>query len=180
MDEKDFKRLLEASATETQRRFDETTERLSAEMRTFVDANAAETRLLFDTRTAEITNRFDASTAELKEHFDTRSAEMKQYMDKTAEKLRLHFDTTAEDMRHQVQLIAERVVMVDERLEREAADIRAEMRQGFADTQAMIKFSHAELDRRIHAVEDRARTLEENVIRLQARMDRLEAMTATQ
>jgi chaperonin cofactor prefoldin len=54
------------------------------------------------------------------------------------------------------------------------------MHQGFADTQAMIKFSHAELDRRIHAVEEKARTLEESVHRLQARMDRLEAMTATQ
>ena len=49
-----------------------------------------------------------------------------------------------------------------------------------ADTQAMIKFSPAELDRRIHAVEEKARTLEESVHRLQARMDRLEAMTATQ
>jgi len=60
------------------------------------------------------------------------------------------------------------------------ADIRAEMRQGFADTQAMIKFSHAELDRRIHGVEDRASMLEERVNKLLERMDRLEAMTATQ
>lgn len=42
------------------------------------------------------------------------------------------------------------------------------------------RFLHAELDRRIHAVEEKARTLEESVHRLQARMDRLEAMTATQ
>ena len=147
MDEIDFKRLLEASAAETQRRFDETAERLAGEMRTFVDASAAETRQLFE---------------------------------KTAKELRLHFDVTAEEMKHEVQLVAERVIMVDERLTREAADIRAAMNQGFADTQAMIKFSHAELDRRIHAVEEKARTLEESVHRLQARMDRLEAMTATQ
>lgn len=38
------------------------------------------------------------------------------------------------------------------------------------------RFSLAEL----HAVEEKARTLEESVHRLQARMDRLEAMTATQ
>src|SRR5712692_4534881 len=98
MDENDFKRLLEASAAETQHRFDETAERLAGEMRTFVDANAAETRQLFE---------------------------------KTAKELRLHFDVTAEEMKHEVQLVAERVSMVDERLTREAADIRAEMHQGF-------------------------------------------------
>jgi archaellum component FlaC len=213
MDEKDFKRLLEASAAETQKRFDETTERISREMRTFVDTNAAETRLLFDTRTAEITARFDTRTAEITTHFnsrtaeitthfdtrtaeitnrfdtrtieitnlfETRTAELKQYMDETARDLRLHFDIKTEEMKHQVQLVAESVLMVNDKLDREAADIRAEMRQGFADTQAMIKFSHAELDRRILAVEERARTLEESVHRLAARMDRLEAMTATQ
>jgi len=41
------------------------------------------------------------------------------------------------------------------------------------------RFLHAELGR-LHAVEEKARTLEESVHRLQARMDRLEAMTATQ
>lgn len=44
------------------------------------------------------------------------------------------------------------------------------MERGFADTQAMIKFSHAELDRRV-------RTLEEDVASLEARVDRLESST---
>lgn len=44
------------------------------------------------------------------------------------------------------------------------------MRRGFADTQAMIKFSHAELDRRVRA-------LEEGLSGLQARVERLETST---
>lgn len=53
-------------------------------------------------------------------------------------------------------------------------DFKRLIDESAADTQR--RFSHAEL----HAVEERARTLEESVHRLQARMDRLEAMTATQ
>lgn len=45
-----------------------------------------------------------------------------------------------------------------------------EVDRGFADTQGMIKFSHAELDRRVRALE---RALTE----LQARVDRLETTT---
>lgn len=59
---------------------------------------------------------------------------------------------------------------LDEKLDRTAADIRDEVRRGFADTQAMIKFSHTELDRRI-------RTLEEGFADLQARVERLESST---
>jgi ABC-type sugar transport system ATPase subunit len=44
-------------------------------------------------------------------------------------------------MKNDDKLIAEKVILLDEKLDREAADIRAEMRQGFADTQAMIKFA---------------------------------------
>jgi uncharacterized protein YceH (UPF0502 family) len=49
-------------------------------------------------------------------------------------------------------------------------DIREEMRRGFNETQAMIKFSHVEIDRRV-------RTLEEAVADLQSRVDRLEDST---
>ena len=70
----------------------------------------------------------------------------------------------------ELKRLFEKVTLTDEKLEREAADIRQEMRTGFADTQAMIKFSHAELDRRV-------RTLEENVTDLQSRVERLEGST---
>jgi hypothetical protein len=51
------------------------------------------------------------------------------------------------------------------------------MDRGFADTQAMIKFSHAELDRRMRTIEDSHRALEATVVDLQARVERLESST---
>ncbi len=44
------------------------------------------------------------------------------------------------------------------------------MERGFAETQAMIKFSHAELDRRVSK-------LEQSFADLQARIERLETTT---
>lgn len=51
------------------------------------------------------------------------------------------------------------------------------MERGFNETQAMIKFSHAELDRRLRTLEDSQRTLEEGLADLQSRVDRLESST---
>lgn len=66
---------------------------------------------------------------------------------------RRHFDIVSEGTRHEIRLVAESVAHVNEKVDREAGDIRDEMRRGFAETQAMIKFSHVELDRRIGKLE---------------------------
>jgi hypothetical protein len=55
---------------------------------------------------------------------------------------RRQFDVVSEATRHEIRLVAESVAGVNEKLDREAGDIRDEMRRGFAETQAMIKFSH--------------------------------------
>lgn len=41
----------------------------------------------------------------------------------------------------------------------------------------MIKFSHAELDRRVRALKDTHHSLEESLAQLQARVERLESGT---
>ncbi|MFZ2491034.1 MAG: hypothetical protein WA208_06090 [Thermoanaerobaculia bacterium] len=101
------------------------------------------------------------SLAETREHSERIAAE-------TREQTWLHFDIVAERLEAKIATIAEAVIHVDQKLDREAADIRSEMRRGFADTQAMIKFSHSELDRRIM-------TLEEGFVDLKARIERLES-----
>lgn len=53
---------------------------------------------------------------------------------------RRHFDVVAERLETKIEAVAERVASVDEKLDRETTEIRDEMRLGFADTQAMIKF----------------------------------------
>ena len=80
---------------------------------------------------------------------------------------RRHFDVTAEGLRHEVRLVAESVATLDEKMTREVARLDEKMDRGFADTQAMIRFSHAELERRI-------RSLEQGFESLQARVERLE------
>ena len=55
--------------------------------------------------------------------------------------MKLHFDSTADRFESKFELLAEGIKNVDQKLGREAADIRAEMRQGFADTHALIRFS---------------------------------------
>jgi hypothetical protein len=58
--------------------------------------------------------------------------------------------------------------------------IEQRMDLGFADTQAMIKFSHAELDRRVKYMEQTLQTLEDKFVGLQTRVDRLEEAAKTE
>jgi uncharacterized coiled-coil protein SlyX len=144
MDENDFKRLLNESSAETHRRMDERFDQ--------VDARFAETNARFDqvdSRAAETNARLD--------HFEARTVELKQHIDKTAAQMKLDFGTAVEAMRTDVQRVADGVLMVSAKLDREAADIRDEMRQGFAETQALLRFSHSQLDARVTALERAAK-----------------------
>jgi hypothetical protein len=134
MNEADFQRLLDASAAETRKSF--------AEMREHVDLTAAETRRYMDVTTAETRRYMDVTTAETRKHFDATVADIHH-----------KFEIKTEHLDAKIQLVVETVALLDEKVDREAASIRDEMRRGFADTQAMIKFSHAELDRRIQRLE---------------------------
>lgn len=97
--------------------------------------------------------------------------ELKQLFQDT----RRHFDVSTESIQREVRTVAVAVAGLDERVRSIAADLRSEMSRGFADTQAMIKFSHAELDKRVRTLEDNQRSLEESVANLQARVERLES-----
>ncbi len=83
---------------------------------------------------------------------------------------RRHFEVITARLETQIEAVAEAVARVHETLDREAANIRDEMRRGFDETQSMIKFSHAELDRRVSK-------LEQALVDLQARVERLETTT---
>jgi len=137
----DLKRLLEEGLLETRRHFDAVAERVEKKS----DANVAELRGHIDTSVERVEKKFDASVAELHRHFDV----------------------STESLKKEIRLVAEAVAQLEEKGDREHEDIREEMRRGFDETQAMIKFSHAELDRRV-------RTLEQAFADLQARVERLE------
>jgi hypothetical protein len=88
---------------------------------------------------------------ELKSLLATNASENRRSFNETAERLsaenRHFFGVTADATRHAVSLVAENVAAVDERLTRVASEMLEEMRRGFTETQAMIKFSHDELHR---------------------------------
>lgn len=83
---------------------------------------------------------------------------------------RRHFDFSTEAVKHEVRLVAEAVAQLEEKVDREVERLDHAIENGFADTQAMIKFSHAELDRRVGK-------LEQAFAALQARVERLEETT---
>jgi hypothetical protein len=96
--------------------------------------------------------------------------ETRRQFKESTEQITRHFDVTSEAMRHDVQLVAEAVTTLDEKLTREVTRLDEKMDRGFAETQAMIRFSHVELERRV-------RSLEQIVTDLQSRVERLEATT---
>ncbi|HYM62391.1 MAG TPA: hypothetical protein VEZ11_16020 [Thermoanaerobaculia bacterium] len=184
MTDDDLKRLLDgmrqenaAAHVETRGHFDSKTEETRghfdskvAETRGHFDSKTEETRGYFDSKTEEIRRHVDSKAEETQRHFDSKAEETQRHFDSKAEETRRHFEIVAEHLDTKIELLAEGVLQLGQKLDREAADIRDEMRRGFADTQAMIKFSHSELDRRVRA-------LEHMLADLQARIERLEAAT---
>jgi hypothetical protein len=81
-----------------------------------------------------------------------------------ADEIMRHFDVVAERLEGQIRLVAEGHHLIREELKA----FRAEAAGEFSELRSMIKFSYAELDRRI-------RTLEGAVVSLADRVDRLEA-----
>ena len=81
---------------------------------------------------------------------------------------RRHTGVLVEAVRGEVRQVAEGVVNLNEKLDREMTALRQEMRTEFGEVKSMLKFSYAELDRRI-------RSLEEGFGALQARIEAVEA-----
>lgn len=147
------------------------------ETRRQFDAKSDELRGHFDAKTNQLAGLFDARSDELAGRFDEKTNELAARFDAKTDELRRHFDVSVEESRNDIRQIAEGLVHLNEKLDRETGSIRDEMRRGFADTQAMIKFSHAELDRRVSTLEANQQTLERSVSDLRDRVERLESTT---
>jgi len=95
-----------------------------------------------------------------RQHFDVvaeglrnDNEELKSLFETTEANMRRHFDVVAEGLTKNVQLIAERVDHLDEKFTREFVSVREEMKEGFAETRALIDSSYGHLDRRVSALE---------------------------
>jgi uncharacterized protein (DUF885 family) len=81
--------------------------------------------------------------------------------------LKRHFDIVAESLESKIQLVAEGVVNVDQKLDRRFDALKQEIEKESEETRALIRLSYTELDRRLA-------TLEGTVADLQSRVDAIE------
>jgi hypothetical protein len=117
---------------------------------------------------------------ELKRLFDTMRQDNHAVRQENAAahaETRRHFEVSAERLEKRFDTLAESVIAINEKVERRIGAVEAAIERTATDTQAMIKFSHAELDRRMRSLEEIQRSLEDAVIDLQARVERLESST---
>jgi len=80
-----------------------------------------------------------------------------------ADEIKRHFDVTAESLRSEIRQVAEGLISIDNQTERGFAEVRRE----FDEVKAMIKFSHAELARRLDSHEHDIADLRERIERLE-------------
>ncbi len=85
------------------------------------------------------------------------------------EEIKRHFDVVAEGLRSEIKLVAEALDGKIDAVDAGVGRLEEEMRRGFAETQAMIKFSYAELDRRVSQLETGFANVETRLRKLEAR-----------
>jgi hypothetical protein len=81
------------------------------------------------------------------------------------EEIKRHFGVVAEALRNEIQQIGEGIENVDEKMDR----FRLEVQNEFKEIKTMIKFSYAELDRRITEIEVNFTALQQRVERLEVK-----------
>ena len=64
-----------------------------------------------------------------------------------------HADVVAESLRGEIRLVAEGVAGLDEKFTQEFVSVRTELRKQIGDVKALLRGSHADLDRRVTALE---------------------------
>ena len=91
---------------------------------------------------------------ELQQEIGTLRTEFRQELADTRNFLNDKLDYFMDDTTKKFALVHEGLVMLNEKIDREAGDIRSEMRAGFEETHALIRISHADLDRRVTRLEN--------------------------
>jgi chromosome segregation ATPase len=67
--------------------------------------------------------------------------------------MRRHFDVVTEATHSKIQFVAESVSMLNEKLDRTAAELHEEIGQAVSEARALIKWSYDRLDQRVSALE---------------------------
>ena len=122
---------------------------LRAEMRAQGDELRAEMRAQGDELRGEMRSQAEGLRLELRGEIRTQGDELRgEIHDLRGEmvtshiELRRHFDETVERFDSKYDLLAEGIMNLNEKMDRNEAAIREEMRQGFADTHDLIKYAY--------------------------------------
>jgi chromosome segregation ATPase len=151
------KKSLQPRFEQIDRRFEQMDKRLEQ-----VDKHLEEV----DKRFGQVDERLDRVDMRL-DQMDHRVDGLDKKVDQFKEEIVHQFHVISEDVISQVKLVAEGVTNLDEKFTREMENSRKENERAHQEIMAMIKFSYAELDRRIS-------TLESEVHELKRRMDQIE------
>jgi uncharacterized protein YoxC len=100
---------------------------------------------------------------------DERTEGLDHKVDQFKEEIIHQFHVISEDVISQVKLVAEGVMNLDEKITREMTQFRKENEQAHQEIKAMIKFSYAELDRRISTLEGELKELKHRVDQIERR-----------
>lgn len=111
----------------------------------------------------------------MRQENSTAHEQTRQRFDAAVEVVRWHFDVTAERLEARFGTLAEVVGAIDAKFERRLDKVETTIERTAANTQAMIKFSHAELDLRLSALEQDHKSLEETVSEPRSRIERIES-----
>ena len=87
--------------------------------------------------------------------------------------LRRHFDVTREHATSEVQALSEAMATNFEEVRGDIKRLDLKLEKTALETQAMIKFSHRELDRRITTLEENHKAMEKAFSTLQTQVKRL-------
>lgn len=93
----------------------------------------------------EETRSIRAEMAAMREENAAEHAKTRAYTETLVGSLRHEMTIRFEHVDHNLELLAESVVGIHERIDRETADIRTEMREGFAHTHSMMKTMYGDL-----------------------------------
>lgn len=68
-------------------------------------------------------------------------SDLKRLLESSAADTRRHVDIAAKGINNDVRLVADAVAQLDQKVDRETSRLQGQIDRGFADTQAMIRFS---------------------------------------
>ena len=83
--------------------------------------------------------------------------------DKQVEEIKRHFDVVVEGLRDEIKLVAEGHDII----RKEIQTLREEVKEEFKEVKSAIKFSYADLDRRITFLENKYENIERRLRKLE-------------